>query len=315
MSAEQKYLIDVDRPLVLGTSQMSENPYDIWPPPRNFNPPQGCDWFQRQLINIAGLTPNGLPMLRLEWGSICTWTPFTRALKYLHRVILQEQIGWHVDVCDSSGRTVKTLTYPLKKEFGKLKAMLPDGEEYGLPYPQMVYNQEIGVPRWWVSQYTPPEIIGPWDEARRRVMGTFGHPGQEADMGPMPREGFYFLGFHGIWRHVSHLCCERAKLERRKCFGLYREPSDLDLEYVQALWRRNYAETHTHDWRESPTPEAMRKNLMRIADTDKELKAKEREAMRLRIRSAFNTHKQRFTSRKGKSTWIFSSAGGGQKVY
>lgn len=315
MSADSKYLIDVDKPLILGTAPLSDNPFDTWPPPRNFNPPSGCDWFQRQLIQIAGLTPNGLPMLRLEWGSVATWTPYTRALKYLHRVVKEEQIGWHVDAHDSSGRIVKTLTYPFKKEFGKLKAILPDGEEYGLPYPQMIYNQEIGIPRWWISQYTPPEIIGPWDEVRRRTIENFGHPGQEADMGPMPREGFYFLGFHCIARQVPHVCCERARLERNRCFHLYREPSELDLEYVKALWQRNYSEAHTHDWREAPSAETMRKTLTNIVDANKELQKKDREAMKLRIKDAFNSHKQRFTSRKGKSTWIFSSAGGERKVY
>ncbi len=308
-------MIGVGGPEILPQASLTESPFDVWPPERNFNPPPGGEWFQRELTRIAGLTPNGLPMLRLEWGSICTWTPYTKTLKYLQRRVLEEQVGWYMDVKGKDGKVIKTLSFPLKKEFGKLKAILPDGDEYGLPYPRMEYNQEIGVPRWWVSQYTPPEIIGPWEEVRQRVKRTLGHPGQEADMGPMPREGFYFLGWHCIARIVPHICCARAKREHRQCFHLYREPSELDLEYVRALWSRNYADTHDYDWRSAPSAEAMQKNLMRIADSKKELARKEREEMKLRIRDTFNTHKQRFTSRKGKSTFIFSSAGGDRKVY
>lgn len=316
MSSESKYLINTEQSTSSDIRPIPDNPYDQWPPERNYSPPLGCDWFQRELIRLAGLAPNGLPILRLEWGGTCTWTPYTKALKYLHRRVLQRQIGWHVDVRDSSGRTVKTLTYPLRKEFGKLKAMLPDGEEYGLPYPQMEYNQEIGICRFWVAQYTPPEIIGPWEEARYRVRQNLGHPGQEADMGPMPREGLYFLGFHCIARVVPHICCERAKAESRTCFHLYRDPSELDLEYCKALWQRSYAENHTYDWRQAPTPEAMAKNLMRIADDKKEIARKERDEMKLRIRDAFKTTKDRYTSRKGKSTFVFSTLGGKEtKVY
>jgi len=313
MSADAKYIIDTDKPLVLGAQPLSENPYDIWPPVKNFNPPPGTDWFQNSLNQIAGLAPNGLPLLRLEWGSTCQWTPESPYLKYLQRVIEAEQIGWLVDVRDSSGRITKTLKIPCRKENGQMKATIPDGEEYGLPYPWMVYNQEIGIPRHWVSQYIPPEIIGPWDEVRRRIKQNFG---DKADIGPYPRQGFYFLGMHCIARRVPHQCCARAKQENRTCFHFYREPSELDLEYIKARWQQNYNASHTHDWREAPDETQMRRNLMRIIDAKQDIAKKEREEMKLRIRDAFQTHKAQFNSRKQKNTWVFSTLGEKEtKVY
>lgn len=313
MSTQEQYIISPDTPIILDAKPIDRNPLDVWPPERNFNPPTGVDWFQRRLNQIAGFAPNGLSMLRLEWGSTCQWTPTMSYLKYLQRTIEKEQIGWCVDVRDSSGRIIKTLQIPCRKENGKMKATIPDGQEYGIPYPWMVYNQEVGIPRFWISQYLPPEIIGPWDEVRRRIKTNFG---DKADIGPYPREGFYFLGLHCIARRVPHLCCEKAKQENRTCFHFYREPGEIDLEYVRALWQRNYNENHTHDWREAPTPEIMAKNLMRIADSKKDIDRKEREEMKLRIKDAFRTTKARYTSRKGKSTFIFSKLGEKEtKVY
>lgn len=312
MSTDERYIINPEPPSP-GILRPDDNPFNTWPPTRNFNPPQGMDWFQRGLNQIAGTAANGMPLLRLEWGSTAVWTPYTRSLKYLSHTIVKEQIGWHVDVKGPDGKVAKTLTYPCRREGNLLKADLPDGDQYGLPYPQMVYNQEIGIPRWWIASYIPPELLGSWDEARRRVLGR-GNPGKENDMGPMPREGFYFIGWHCIARAVPHICCAAAKRERRHCFHLYREPADIDLEYVRVLVKRNA--TDAHDWRYAPSEQTMRKAALNLIDSAKEIEKKEREQMRLRIRDAFTTHKQKFTSRKGKSTFIFSTLGEKEtKVY
>ncbi len=99
----------------------------------------------------------------------------------------------------------------------------------------------------------------------RRVLSDHGmNPGMRImadsgeDMGPMPREGMYTLGFHYCAYHVSHICCKAAdeiyeegsvtipatrhqkamggkdKVEPhlykrpRRCFGLFRPPNDVE---------------------------------------------------------------------------------------
>jgi hypothetical protein len=59
---------------------------------------------------------------------------------------------------------------------------------------------------------------------------------------------------------------------------------------------------------EAPDEAHMAKNLRRLVDKHQEVAKKEREAMKLRIRDAFNTHKAQFTSAKKRDTWVFTPA-------
>lgn len=275
-----------------------------WPPRENYPPPPITDRWQRELIRIAGLNPYGGPKLRLEWGSSCTWTPYTKALKYL-AYRRDRQIGWTIEYKDKdTGIVIRTRRFGLAvtaSQMDKARAEVHHGEIAGLPFPDMLYNEEIGIPRWWIAQWFAPALIGPWDEARRRTLDI--HP--EAEMGSFPREGIYMPGFHPIWEHdPGRKCCEEAKDRRGKCFGHYRTPSELDILYVESLWRQNLDEPYRHDWTEAPDELTMYQNLKRLADAQADRSAKEREEMRLRIRDAYKTHKARFTSRKKVDTFI-----------
>jgi len=287
------------------------NPLDIWPPQQNFSPPPITDRWQRELVRIAGLTPNGLPKLRLEWGSTATWTPYTSALKYL-AYSRDRQVGWAIDYTDrDTGRWIRTRKFDLKvgsNTMDRARTEVKLGEVAGLPYPLMLYKEEIGIPRFWISQWFAPTLIGSWEEARRRVLDEVRNPA--ADMGAFPREGIYYLGFHPIWVHErGRRCCDKAKEERRKCFGLFRPPSDLDMLYVESLWRKNLDEPYRHDWTEAPDELTMYQNLKRLADAHEKRSEKEREEMRLRIRDAYKSHKAKFTSRKGVDTFIIHRPG------
>lgn len=280
------------------------NNYDTWPPPANFPPPMVSDRWQRELIHIAGRSPNGLPILRLEWGSTCTWTPSVRDLKYLHRTD-EKQIGWRVDIRDqSSGTTVRSVELPFRVDTLKLEQARECGptEVAGLPFPRME-KVEIGVPRWWISRWIPPGIIGPWDDARKRVMGKVQ---DDLDMGPMPREGLYYLGFHSMWTHRKDKCCRAARARREKCFGFYRPPADIDMLFVAELWHNEKSQPLTHNWQEAADEATIQRNLLRLTDAHAERSKQERDDMKRRIRDTFKTHKAQFTARKGVDTWIFT---------
>src|SRR5258706_15964208 len=157
---------------------MSIDLINQWPP-EIISPPAISTKWQRQLDAITGLTPNGMSHLRLEFGGTCTWTKNNRDLKYLQRN-RDRQTGWSVSVKDDSGRIVSNLTYPLGA-----KDIPQPSERYGLASPIYIYGEQVGIPRWWISQYIPPPLVGPWEESRLRVRQMLG---DKADMGEFPRE-------------------------------------------------------------------------------------------------------------------------------
>lgn len=205
-------------------------------------------------------------------------------------------------VKDSEGRVVATKRYPFSK--GSNSIPLPVDGAIAFPIYEKV---EIGIPRFWIAQYYPPTLVGSWEESRRRVIANFG---SHADMGPMPTEGIYYLGFHGLWSHdPSRKCCSEAVENRRKCFGFYREPSELDILYVESLYAQLKDEAPSHDWTQTADEKGMYKTLKNLNNNKDNTEAKKRDEMKLRIRDAFKTHKARYTTRKGKDTWIFTPHG------
>src|SRR5258708_37401373 len=110
---------------------------DIWPPKQNYMTPACMHRWQRELIDIAGLSPTGLPILRLEWGSTTTWTSRNRDLKYLQRK-QERTIAWGVNVHNASGGVIKTLRFSLDAK------NIPQPDKiYGLAYPINI-EEEIG---------------------------------------------------------------------------------------------------------------------------------------------------------------------------
>jgi hypothetical protein len=272
------------------------SPYDEWPPKQAHRAPLISSRWQDELNRIAGFAPNGWPRLKLEWGGTATWTPYVRNLKYLYAV-QTKTTGWGVHVKNDAGDVISTLTFPVDS-----RDIPEPSPRYGIAFP-LTEEEEIGIPRFWITQYTPPSLLGSWEEARFKV-NTESHG--KLDMGQRPNEGMYYLGFHGIWHHEGGECCKAAQLERRKCFGYFREPSDLDMLYVKSLWREMEAEGYQHDWTESAQEKHMLKQLQKMYDDKQKVSKQERTAMKLRIRDAFKSHKAKITSRKGKDTWIFT---------
>lgn len=266
--------------------------YDDWPPKENHQPPIISNRWQNELNRLAGFAPNGYPHLRLEWGCTTTWTAANKDLKYLYKRQTR-QTGWGVHVYNDAGEQIKTLRFKLNDNIP------PPDKNYGVAFPINI-EEEIGIARYWISQYIPPSLVGPWDEARFRTINK----NPNADMGSFPREGMYYLGFHLLCRHDPK-CCTKAKDEKRKCFGYFRPPSDLDILYVSSLIKERDRDPAAHDWTESASDNDMYRTLKNLNNSRNERLEKEREEMKLRIRDAFKTHKGRFTSRKGKSSFIF----------
>jgi hypothetical protein len=283
-------------------------------------------WLQDRLNSLAGFTPSGQPILRLEFGSTVTWTPGTRDLKYLHRRD-SIQRGWKIDVRDTlTGITLQTVKFPQH-------ANLPDpgpvpgnpSQTYGLPYADIEHDIEIGVPRYYVSHFTAGSLIGEWDEARWRVWSKLGIggatglvtqskvPGQKVhgDMGPRP-DGMYYLGFHGIAEQVPHICCEAARQETkkavwerggdeinvpapRKCFHLFRMPSEIDLLYIEMMWKLAKEELYQHEWTEYASEREILRTCRRMADHYAKQDKTFTDNMRLRIKDAMRTNRYRLT--------------------
>lgn len=276
---------------------MSTHPYNIWPPSESFPCPSIVSRRQRELNLVAGFAPNGYPMLRLEWGSTCTMSETNADLKYYYST-RERQTGWGVHVFDSAGNVIRTLNFTMKDK-------VPEPDKYrGCAFPIMI-KEQIGIPRFWISQYIPPTLIGPWDEVRGRVLTN---TNAKADIGEYPRHGFYWRGFHMLAQHGPNgsgvTCCTKANDGRVKCFGLYREPSELDILYCSELHKQATLNQDSHSWMEAADDTTMRKVLMNLNNKKEETAAKEREEMKLRIRDAFRTHRGRYTARKGVDTFF-----------
>jgi len=273
---------------------MNYQELDEWPPRRNYPPPLGIEKWQRELNRVAGFAPNGMPHLRFEWGCITTWTPYVKELKYLQRRD-EVQTGWGVHVFGPDSRIIRTLRFGLKADIPQ------PSETYGIAF-AIMEQIEIGIPRWWISQYTPPSLIGPWEEPRQKVLEEHG---SKADMGSFPGEGMYYLGFHGLWHHEGRKCCELAKKQNgRKCFGYFRMPTELDILYVSSLWQSMERDVKDYDWTESADDRTMYRILKQLNDRHEKENKADREAMKARIRDTFKTHRGRLTARKGRDTFL-----------
>lgn len=261
-----------------------------WPPTENISPPPISTRWQEELTRIGGLAPNGLPMFRLVWGQTATFTKDCLNLRYLHHK--QRRLsGWTVQIRDDQDNFVET------RSFGPVltppRVDPPEGQFASEPFP--VYTpEEVGVPRWLIEQYLPPERLGDWEHSREQFKSEHGFDG----MGPYPREGFYWFAFHCIVNHQG-ACCKHAALLDQRCFGGtngYRAPSEIDMRYIEALWNLNKRDTYPYHWTEAPTQEAIAQRTLMMFNDEQERLRKERDVNRDRIRQALEPAKKRLTS-------------------
>jgi len=218
-----------------------------WPPRANFAPPDiDLDRFQKELTGIAGLSPNGLPILRLVWGqSERQIFEGRERMKYIFSSTEYLE-AWEISFFSRKGkikRVQRLAPSPTPPSVGRGGLLRP-----------VVGHTDIGIPRWMIEQWFPPEIAcADWEDERWAWVS-----GERVDvLGPAPREGLYMDAFYTIAEHRDE-CCRTAQSKRWRCFGHYRAPARIDIEYASAVWQMNLKEPHTYSWTEVPPTRVVR---------------------------------------------------------
>jgi len=213
--------------------------FKSWPPTSNSPPPNPelARWFQEQLIQIAGLVFGEYPRLKLFWGQSMREADrypgspaFDGSGMLQHRYSVRTMhAGWVVHLPHGNA-----LYPPTPRP--------PEGIPEGVLVERTTRDDEIGIPRWFVHQWrshtkrdaeTYAEDITARDPETGEVL-RFGPP----DMGP------------GQWSKVAHIiisdptggCCVRAVQTKTKCYHEYRDPAQIDLDYLAAMWREKERE-------------------------------------------------------------------------
>lgn len=211
--------------------------YDSFPCKKNHPRPTLDPSIPRELREIGGLTPAGLPIFRVVWGQseehmwygVNPQGVLEIAHRYRHRWEREYKMAEPV--------------YNLDGQFQGYDRMF--GYQDVLPaavIPLLVpieIKKSIGVPRWYF------EIAMPIDPAEW----------DEKTQGPLPEglvEYFPLIVDGRLMRIEDHStdmvkvgtdtiarCCLQKQWEGKTCYGKYREPRRKDVEMVRAAWKLN----------------------------------------------------------------------------
>lgn len=180
---------------------------------RVHKPPTFPDWFQKELVRIAGLNRHGQPNLQLVWGGThkSDKSAVKGRLKYLCGLSPQQLEGYqYLDKGSGQWKPVKDLA---------------DAPEDAAVAP-VTEREQLGLLRWIIEVWTSPEDL----EAAQRFTRSY-LPGElKPILRSFPREGVYdtFLiieNRQGRFRHVGH---------------------DV-LEVVHALWKNREKPLHERE--------------------------------------------------------------------
>ena len=178
--------------------------------------------FQARINRIAGLAFNGKPNVRLIWPGHPV-PPIITLDKEPDAVLSPEEEKTMHWVKNRYGQYVKRGRYHLFTQEYELKGI---NRETGIPFVQYM-DIDIIVRRFVMEQYHLP------------AEGRFNHkPGTKG-------QGFY----SHLWtvsKHFDDCCGGREADKGHLCLGLYREPSDCDLEELAARIKARDAEMAGH---------------------------------------------------------------------
>ncbi len=114
---------------------------------------------------------------------------------------------------------------------------------------------DLGVPRFVLEEHNEPgQSRRAWDRQR------YYSPDEKTILdclGPYPEDGYYTY-FWTVCRHEgggldNGPCCERLwTVARQRCWGLYREPAEIDLLRVRKAWRLQLEHRREHPGEELP---------------------------------------------------------------
>jgi len=168
----------------------------------NSPPPDDAGWFQKALNRIFGLHSNGYSKFRIVYGQDLSEG---RALDWDHTRHI-----WRA----------RYILYTSKKS----ELYLPKGE---MVFRTRWVYEDIGVPRWFIERYIPPEIA-----CRGWVVKGIDSEG-DYFYDPKPVKGLYESFADSMIADHTPWCCAEATERNELCYGTYRAPDDADLDAVR----------------------------------------------------------------------------------
>lgn len=174
-----------------------ENDRSTW---RFHPPPLKPVWFEKELIDLAGLNRHSQPNLRLIWGGteLSDRTEEKGRLKYQCGWTPETQTGWKYQL---NGKWCFTEN-------------IDNLDKSVMVFP-VIEQEELGLMRWIIEQWTSPEEL----EAQHRFENRCAPEESEVILREFPREGIYDCYF--IIQNVE---------------GLYR-PIDRDVvDFIRQKW-------------------------------------------------------------------------------
>jgi hypothetical protein len=149
-------------------------------------------------------------------------------------------------------------------------------------------GQDVCPAIWMLEQrYEPDEYADSW-EAARSVYDP--RDGRMLDRGEFPREGWY----DAIWACATHdqFCCGQAKEEERRCWGYYKEPSELELKRLRWSWAKAQQDKLVNPFQKL-TPAQMEQAAKEALERVQAKRESQRSDVILRIDDNFRTHGHR----------------------
>jgi hypothetical protein len=202
---------------------MAEQDLDNGPWYENIPAPSRNKYIQDRINKITGKTPEGRPILRIEWGQEqMEFTCGEDRAKYLYATALVPHKFNFTDL-----------------ETGELKSIPWDKAPDGITpanNPSMFthYRYDVGVPRFFVAEHQPrPTYVPDWEANRYHTDEV---TGELIDvLGPCPED--FYIPLFCIAEHNS--CCNGRGVKYtpspEACFGKFRFPNDSDVQRIQRM--------------------------------------------------------------------------------
>lgn len=281
-------MAETARQLIAPRARDPAHPLNREPFPICFEQPCSVKRFQGELDKLFGLEVNGRPRLRIIWG----------ASSRTGEDGLPEAMDWDPFGENGAGEWRARYIYSSRQ------VLVRDGEtKDGIVAVKAIWV-DVGIPRFFLERYIPPDVA---------CLGFVGR-GRE--------DGLPFTSrppVEGLWEPLEHgmiaehdpdgSCCRAARLSERRCLGYFGEPGQAHLE---ALRRAHYEQMQEAERRPGPsTADELARSSRRSRALYQQWAGSMEERMRDRLRAAMRTHSHRFSDDPGvlsHGKWHFLSA-------
>lgn len=214
-------------------TQLFDEPWK-WADERLWHTPQfDVKGFQKKINDIVGLSRTGKPIVRLS---------------YMRTKDCYER--WYTAWNDAGEPTASEL----RAKYRFVQIALKDGTTVDIPPPRWVLEQ----------RYEPEQLAQAWERDRWETVDGTARPLRDS----VPAD--YYAPLLNIGTHFGGCCDNGVDPDGHVCWGLYRLPSDKDLNILrEAVWRRDHDDIVT-DAFNKPSEEAQFKTIFREAAAEKE---------------------------------------------